>query len=470
MSQCPANQADAERTTHQAVGAVAADQVVGLNTLTAATSEIDDVGTDAVLPDFKGFQPCQIVEVDVGERAGKALQYRVKPHLRANLEAHRAVRLGLLAHARWPRHTRELVARQRRHERDIKRVIARKRAGKDILRYAPTPAELHCPDVHFVHFRRDNRAVALLDQRTRHAAPAELAREGESNWSATDNQYRGPPHARSLVNLDVGDLAQGTAFLEIGGDGRRKLLGRPWGGDGADLQDRLLHFRRSQRLVQRSVELTDDYAGGAHWSHKAEKGRYLVVGNSSLDHRRQVGRERRSCFAGHRERAQFSFADEGQEDGDILERHVDGLAEYGSHRFAAAAVGNADEVHTGAGHEQFSRKMCQVARADMRVIESARVGLSKCNELLNRLPRRGGAHHQDLEAIHELRDRSEVLRGIVARAARHRGQDRKLGAASRQQRVSVWHGLGGFASAERATGAGTILHHNRLPELWSQNL
>src|SRR5262245_17142898 len=245
MSQCPANQADAERTTHQAVGAVAADQVVGLNTLTAATREIDDVGADAVLQDFKGFQSCQIVEIDVRERAGEALQYRVEPHLRANLEPHRAVRLSLLAPARWPRHTRELVARQRRHECDIKRVIARKRAGKYILRYAPTPAELHRPDVHFVHFRRDNRAVALLDQRTRYAAPAELPREGEPDRSTTDDQNRGVPHAWSSVDLDVGDLAQGTPFLQIGGDGRRKLLGRPWGGNGADLQDRLPHFRRS---------------------------------------------------------------------------------------------------------------------------------------------------------------------------------------------------------------------------------
>src|SRR5262245_27530244 len=148
-------------------------------------------------------------------------------------------------HARWPRHTRELVARQRRHKRDIKRVIARKRAGKDIVRYSPTPAELHRPDIHFVHFRRDNPAVALLDQRTRYAAPAELPREGEPDRSTTDDQNRGAPHAWSSFDLDVGDLAQGTPFPEIGGDGRCKLLGRPWGGNGADLQDRLPHFRRS---------------------------------------------------------------------------------------------------------------------------------------------------------------------------------------------------------------------------------
>src|SRR5262245_64512415 len=111
MSQCLANQADAERTTHQAVAAVAADKVVGLNTLTAATRDVDDLGADAVLQDFKGFQPCQIVEVDVRERAGKALQYGVEPHLRADLEPHRAMPLGLFAPARCPRYTREIVAR-----------------------------------------------------------------------------------------------------------------------------------------------------------------------------------------------------------------------------------------------------------------------------------------------------------------------------------------------------------------------
>src|SRR5262249_50266247 len=139
--------------------------------------DVDDRGAYTVLQDIERFERRPIILGDVCKRACKALEYRVEPHLRANLEPHRAVRLDLLTHARRPRHTRQLMTRQGGHERDVERVVRRKRTGKHIIRDAPTPAELHGPDVHLVHLRRGNGAVTLLDERTRNTAPAELACE-----------------------------------------------------------------------------------------------------------------------------------------------------------------------------------------------------------------------------------------------------------------------------------------------------
>jgi hypothetical protein len=68
------------------------------------------------------------------------------------------------------------------------------------LRDAPPPAELHSADIHLVHFRGDDRTVALLNQRAGYAAPAELSRKREPNWTTTDYQNRGILHQRTPLN------------------------------------------------------------------------------------------------------------------------------------------------------------------------------------------------------------------------------------------------------------------------------
>src|SRR6266550_3174589 len=119
--------------------------------------------------------------------AGEALQNWVEPHLRTYLQSHWAIGFRLLTHARRARHASELVAREAGHECHIERIVWRERARVHRLRDAPPPAKLHGADVHLVHLRRDDRAVALLDQRARNAAPAELSRKGKPNWSTTDD-------------------------------------------------------------------------------------------------------------------------------------------------------------------------------------------------------------------------------------------------------------------------------------------
>ena len=58
----------------------------------------------------------------------------------------------------------------------------------DCVGDAPAPAKLHRPNVHLVHFWGDDRTVALLDERAGDTAPAELACEGEPDWSTADDQ------------------------------------------------------------------------------------------------------------------------------------------------------------------------------------------------------------------------------------------------------------------------------------------
>ena len=71
---------------------------------------------------------------------------------------------------------------------DVERMVGRERAVEHLVGDAPAPAELHGADVHLVHLRRDDRAVALLDQLAGDAAPAELGGERQTDRPAADDQ------------------------------------------------------------------------------------------------------------------------------------------------------------------------------------------------------------------------------------------------------------------------------------------
>jgi hypothetical protein len=110
--------------------------------------------------------------------------------LRAGLQPHGAPGLGLDARHGRAGNAAELIAAEARHEYGVAGVVARERAVVHPVGDAPAPAELHGADIHLVHFRRDDGAVALLDQQARHAAPAKLAGERKADRTATDDQYR----------------------------------------------------------------------------------------------------------------------------------------------------------------------------------------------------------------------------------------------------------------------------------------
>ena len=173
---------------------------------------------------------------------------------------------------------------------------------------------------------------------------------------------------------------------------------------------------RAQAFVDRGVEPLDDRRRRTRGRRDAVEGQHLVVRHARFRDGRQVGRQRRARAARHAERAHFAVADERQQDGDALEGEVHGVAQHRGHRFAAAAVGHADDVDAGARLEQFGGEMRQAARAGVGVVELARIGLGVVEEFLQRLGRERRLHHQDLEALRDLGDRRKVLERIVAGA------------------------------------------------------
>ena len=189
---------DAKRAAQQAVRAIAPHEIIGLDALALSAVEIDDLRGHAARGRLEGFEPRTVAQAHVRKCTGEALQDRVEPHLRAYLQPHRAVGLRRLAHARRARHAAELVARKAGHERHIEWIIRRERAAVHGVGDAPAPAELHGADIHLVHLRGDDRAVALLDQRAGNAAPAELACKREPDWSAADDQDRRFRHPAPL--------------------------------------------------------------------------------------------------------------------------------------------------------------------------------------------------------------------------------------------------------------------------------
>jgi hypothetical protein len=76
------------------------------------------------------------------------------------------------------------------HEHNVERMIGGKRTIAHRIGNAPAPAELHGANIDLVHFRRGDDAVALLNQLTGDAAPAEFVRKREPDRTAADDQHR----------------------------------------------------------------------------------------------------------------------------------------------------------------------------------------------------------------------------------------------------------------------------------------
>src|SRR5262245_50850685 len=195
MAERLAVERDAERPAHQAVGAIAADKISSGDLLASACCKIGHVGAHAVCGFLKSFKPCLTAESHMSKSTGEVLQDRVEPHLRTHLQPHRAMRTVCLALARRARHAAKLVSGKAGYEGNIERIVRRERAGVHGVSDSPAPAELHGANVHLVHLRGDDRAVALLDEHTGNAAPAELARKGEAHRSAPDDQNASVMHA-----------------------------------------------------------------------------------------------------------------------------------------------------------------------------------------------------------------------------------------------------------------------------------
>ncbi len=193
-----ADEADAERVADRAGGAVAADQIVGDDRSRAPVSRSTKLRRDARAGVLERFELGAIAQLHRRRRTREVAQDRIEPHLRAGLQAHRAVALRRLLSARRPRHAAELMAAEAGDEHHVERIVGRERAVQHLAGDAPAPAELHGADVHLVHLRRGDRAIVLLDQKALHAAPAEIGGECKSDRPAADDQDRNLAHRNVL--------------------------------------------------------------------------------------------------------------------------------------------------------------------------------------------------------------------------------------------------------------------------------
>jgi hypothetical protein len=176
---------DAEVLTHRARIAVAADEEFALQA--ADPAAFFDLGGDVIALVFKRDQ-ARAVAQGHGRQAARPLgKNAVEDELRAMREVLWALRQRRRIGDRGHGDARKLVSSERGDKNVVERKIPRKAPIAHALGNAPASAELHRSDAGGEHLRVDNRAVALLDQRARHAAPAELDGECQAHGAAADD-------------------------------------------------------------------------------------------------------------------------------------------------------------------------------------------------------------------------------------------------------------------------------------------
>ena len=97
--------------------------------------------------------------------------------------------VALLLRPRRPPHARQFVAGKAGDKDHVERMIVGKRTMAHGIGDAPAPAEFHGAGIDLVHFRRGDRAVALLDEFAANSAPAKLGPKRQSDRSTADDQH-----------------------------------------------------------------------------------------------------------------------------------------------------------------------------------------------------------------------------------------------------------------------------------------
>ena len=222
-----------------------------------------------------------------------------------------------------------------------------------------------------------------------------------------------------------------------------------------------------QHFIDLRIELRDD--GGRRLRRRAERvpGTRDDAWDAELGEGRDIrdnvdallrGREQNARLARLMQRKRCRHLDEGRIDvaGDqIVEGRRGAFVRYMRH------------LHAQRGVEHLAGEMRGGAGALRRVVQLAGIGLHVGDEFLAALGREIRPHHQHVRNLREHRDDLEALH-LVVHLLVEIAVDRERRARRRHQRVAVGrrviHGLG----ADIATGAGTVLDHEGLPELFTQ--
>ena len=139
----------------------------------------------------------------------------------------------------------------------------------------------------------------------------------------------------------------------------------------------------------------------------------FIARNAGFGDCGNVGHERRTLFAGDRERANGAAFDLAQCARQIVEEHWR-LPRYDvGIGWRRAAIGHVREVNAGHQLEQLHRQMLSGAIAGRRVVDLARLRFRQSDEFFDRMCRKIVAYHEDERKLRQHPDGREIADRIV---------------------------------------------------------
>ena len=189
-----AAQFDAQLGSHDAVAAIAADQIVGTQRLDC-TAWRSHACADAAGILYEGHQFATEAHCDAGQRLGDRLEQGFKRVLRGELvglQGHTAVigrpDVGTRLIDRGVGQAQQGRLVQGQHDIDVHGHIGAQSGPPDFVGNANTAEHFHAACVAAFHFWQELRCLFLLDDGAAYAAFAKIYGEGESDRTGPCNQ------------------------------------------------------------------------------------------------------------------------------------------------------------------------------------------------------------------------------------------------------------------------------------------
>ena len=214
------------------------------------------------------------------------------------------------------------------------------------------------------------------------------------------------------------------------------------------------------------MNFLDDRGRSSLRRHQADREDRLKVRIAGFDHGRQLGRRPEALGRCDGQRAQLAFPHQRDRRRDGDKGHGDASAQQVGDHGSGAAIGHVLDIDVRHRLEQLAGEVLRRADAGRGKAQLARVGARIGDQLLHGLGRHVIGHDENIGRVDRLRDRQQVLGGVVRHFAVETWIDGDLGVGRHQKCVAVGRGLGDAVARDVAAGAGNIFDHHRLaPDL-----
>jgi len=249
----------------------------------------------------------------------------------------------------------------------------------------------------------------------------------------------------------------------------RKLLGGGLERLATHTGQAFLHVLGFQRFGDFRVELRHDVFGRTSGRKHAVPRR----GAKALDRLANgggIGQGRQALGVDHAQHLHLARADESDRRGQALHRHLHlpGHQIGGSRR--GALVGHMGHVDAGGFAQHFTDQVVERAVAGRADVDFAGLLLGHGDQFGCIFGGEHGIGHQDIASSGDRANRLEILDGVKTRVLVEGGVDDHGAVGGDEQRVAIWPGACSCHCAHIATGAGAVVHHERLAGLLNQFL